>query len=359
MITLEVDNVVYDNFDSVSVSSALDTAASSFSATLFTSFGQRIPFTTSQRCVIRSGQHLLMTGTIEQLSASYGPDDHVVDIAGRSLLGDMVDSRVGPEFALNGPVELVDAVQAMIDSVPLTLTVRSEVGNIDPIAERDKVSSSVQDSAFIVAESYCRKRQVMLTDDAAGQVVLTRGSGVATDLQLINRPGEAGNIKSATVDYDFTGRYRVYEVRSQSNLGSLPPAFSVSGGGVDIFGLATDAEVRPGRVTCAVAEKSSSSEDCANRATWQANVARARSFRYSAVVAGHAQGGVLWQKNQLVFVDDVYAGIRGVFLVNGVTYDSDRQNGNTTTLDILTPDAYRVQAELDAVTQAVTSTGVL
>ena len=87
-----------------------------------------------------------------------------------------------------------------------------------------------------------------------------------------------------------------------------------------------------------------------NRATWEANIRRARSFEYEATVQGHSRNaqGDIWRVNQLVRVLDQFAGIDAILLIKKVSFESSLNSGNTTKLCMVVKDAYSLQAEQDA-----------
>ena len=93
-----------------------------------------------------------------------------------------------------------------------------------------------------------------------------------------------------------------------------------------------------------VPETNSSDSETRKRAEWEKNIRKARSRVYSAVVDGFRnQTGELWKVNQLVRVDDVFAGINSVMLVNSVIYSLTEDEGSTTSLSLVNRDAYTLE----------------
>ena len=80
---------------------------------------------------------------------------------------------------------------------------------------------------------------------------------------------------------------------------------------------------------------------------WEANIRRARSLEYTAVVQGHNVGGTLWKPNVLVPIDDDFSDIQATMLLKSVRFESTLQTGNVTTLTFTYKDAFTLQAQQD------------
>jgi prophage tail gpP-like protein len=213
----------------------------------------------------------------------------------------------------------------------------------------DLISPEPGDNAFEFIEKWARKRQVLLTPNGDGNVVITRGSATRIDAFLIHRVNsDDNNVISWGVDYDLTTRFNRYKMPSQLNLVALilagfttTEAIVEQGGGGNVI---TDGNIREGRQMVIVPEANSSDSESRKRAKWEKNIRKARSRIYSAVVDGYRnQTGDLWRVNRLIRVDDVFAGIDSVMLVNSVIYGLTEDEGSTTDIALVNRDAYTLE----------------
>jgi len=213
--------------------------------------------------------------------------------------------------------------------------------------------------AFDFLESLARKRQVLLSSDADGNLLIVKPTGVRNDQAAILHQvaGTQNNVLKYSVSYDSTGRFRTYMCFSQPN--AIPASLS---GLIDVNTVAAvekpvavlDEEIARNRQHVVVTEATFSRGEGTKRARWDANVRRARGKVYSPMMHGFRnQSGKLWAVNELVRVKDEYAGIDSVMLVDAVTFSLDGSAGRSTTLAMVERDAYTLElsdpSELDKI----------
>ena len=113
---------------------------------------------------------------------------------------------------------------------------------------------------------------------------------------------------------------------------------------VDQSGTIEDLEVRKGRQLIIVAEKSSSNGQAKERATWEANIRKARSQIYTVVVQGYrSDSGVLWSVNNLVSIVDEFSDINAQMLINSVKFMFSAAEGSRTEIGFVPKDSYQVK----------------
>jgi prophage tail gpP-like protein len=189
-------------------------------------------------------------------------------------------------------------------------------------------------------ESLARKRQVLLSSNAFGNILITRASGKAINATLQNRiKDNANNVMSYSVSYDTTGVYNIYRASGQQNPIAINGTESRSNYTIaEQISAIRDPNVRFGRQFSITSESAGSS--LADRTKWEYNVRKARSQVYSATVDGFRnQTGALWKINQIVNVDDEYAGIKSRMLINSVQFTLDA-DGRKTVLALVHKDSY-------------------
>ncbi|MCP4088202.1 MAG: hypothetical protein GY746_00185, partial [Gammaproteobacteria bacterium] len=150
------------------------------------------------------------------------------------------------------------------------------------------------------------------------------------------------NVKSWDIKYSYTTRYNKYACNSQDSFGQDPLADS-SGDGTSRAAYVTDSTIRAGRFLEIKAEESMTDAQCSKRANEEANLRRARSTVYTAIVAGTQQAdGSNWNLGDLVTVQDDFAGLKGEYLIRALEYSISVSGGSNTRITIAPVDAYTV-----------------
>lgn len=347
-LTLQVGGVQYDSFVSASVEIRLDALSNLFSFELSSKDGRPLPFLGGEAAQVFVDGERVLTGYIERVTASVDDTSHSVNVAGRDRTSDLVDSTLDSFSDLVAPISLKTIIERTIKNIGSRLSVIDQANPTDFNPAEDLASPEPGDNAFGFIEKLARKRQVMLTSNGDGNVVITRGSGtVIPGAALIHQVDNRGNnVMSSEVEYDLSDRFRTYKSPSQLNLVPLDQAGDttiesiVDQGSAD-EARAIDTEVRAGRQMVLAAESSFSDGQAQKRAEWERNIRKARAAVYSAVVDGYRnQVGQLWDVNQVVRVLDDYAGLNAMMLVNSVAFGLTEDEGSTTTLSLVRRNAY-------------------
>lgn len=342
---LEVNGIQYARFTTASAVISLDTIARGFSFTAVSTEGLPLPFKGGEPCRVIVDGTPVLDGFIEVVNVNYDASGHTITVEGRSKTGDLVDSSlIGTE--INPPISLKKIIEDVISEIGLDIDVIDNT-NIEIFNKaEDKVGPAVGENAFQFIERLARKRQVLLTSDGDGNVVITRSEPTEINVNLQNIiQSDRNNIISGSVSYDRTQRFRDYLVKSQLNTSSLVFSGSTDlSDVVDQGGSALDNEVRSGRQLVMKAEKASSSPQATERAIWEANIRRTRSQLYSVVVNEYrTKAGELWSENKLVFITDEFADINARMLINSIEFKFSTQEGRQTALGFVDKDAYQVE----------------
>lgn len=350
---LEVNGQEYQGFTSTQVDLRLDALCNAFSFTAVSEEGAPLPFVGGEACRIIVDGIAVLTGTIEEVEVSYGPRDHMITLRGRDRTSDLVDSNLLAINDIRGEgLTLQGLIEEVIEQLGSDLKVVDEAGTLlAPFnAAEDVTGPDLGQNAFEFIEKYSKKRQVLLTSNSAGDVLITQSSGTAVKATLQSIVGsDTNNIKEATGTYSTVNRYRNYTFASSQSFVALNSAGSTDlAEAVDQSGGTTDDDptIRDGRQFVLVPETAASSDQNIERAKWEANVRQARGRNYSAVVEGFRnQTGDLWRINTLVSVVDEFAGINSQMLINTVSFSFDIETGSTTSLSLLPSNAYTVTLE--------------
>jgi prophage tail gpP-like protein len=346
-VKLEVDGVQYTNFTAASCELRLDALSSSFSFDAVLPDGQALPFKGGEACKISVDGETVLTGFIEVVDDDLDGENHALTISGRDRTADLLDSTLGAVNDIRGEgLTLKALIELVISSLGLTLSVVDEVNPPVFNAAEDLPAPEPGDNAFGFIEKYARKRQVLLTSNAAGDVVIATNSGATAEGAVQHIIGaDDNNVMRRRFSYDTTGRYNAYRLTSSLNPVALNLAgdtdlASVVNQGAGVF----DTEIRAGRQLVLVAEAPFSDADCAKRANWEADLRKARGLIYSATVPGfrvdNTQPSALWATNKIYQIVDDSLGKVEPMLCNSIEFTLDVDGGRNTTLGFVGQNAY-------------------
>ena len=347
MITLEVNGVDYDNFVSATVSIRLDALTNTFSFEAVAPKNEPLPFKGGNPCKINVDGELALTGFIEVVSVRYDHESHVVTVSGRDKTGDLLDSTLDALDDIYGEnLTLKLLIERVIKSLNLDIKVIDQA-NPNPFDGAHDISAPEPgDNAFSFIEAHARKRQVLLTSNQNGDIVIAKNSetlGLGSVQHIIG--AEDNNVISADFTYDTTGRFNLYKLASSLNPIALNFAGDTSTAAiVNQSGVVTDNDIRKGRQLILVSETSLASSSCEDRAKWEADIRKSRGLIYSAVVDGFRSGDNLWEINRLYQIVDDFVGKEEIMLCNSIDFNWGL-DGATTALGFVGKNAYSLFIE--------------
>jgi prophage tail gpP-like protein len=347
MITIEIDGVEYTNFTSLSVSFFLDSIADEFVVSAVTDITEGFPVKQRATCRALVEGVPVVTGYIEQVSGSYDSKSYTIEISGKDKTVDVVDTTCAEDMTFEGETTLHSLIEQSLEKCGVTdIKVINEVDGLEPFSKKDLEAAQTGESLFAFIERHARKRQVLLTSNGNGDIVITRSADLLSGFELINKPNDPrNNIIAGDFNLDDSQRYNKYIFTTQDS-----PSFgefstdSEDATNKDKF--STDSQIRITRIYRAQAESPLSNEELQDRADWEANNRRIRSLSYSCKVAGHTIPGTKTPipVNKLVKVDDSFANISSVMLINRVVYNLTKDD-ESTTIGLVNKSAYTLQAE--------------
>ncbi len=348
-LRIKLNGEEYTNWTRATLSRSLETCSGGFSFTSTANEKSVFPIKRGDRVQISIDNQDGLNGFVEKIGGGYTAVSHEIIVSGRDKTGDFIDSSVRSIKEFTGAISLIDIIRNVLRSLGQTgISVIDNTSGIETFKNSDISSAEVGKNAFEFCELYARKRQVFLSTDGKGNILLTRANSEVAPVKLQNiLNGKDNNITSADFDFDDTKRFGVYEVKSQLNPYFLETG-DTPGNIVSQSGQANDSDIRSTRYLEINSEESSESQTCKDRANWQSNIRRARSMTYSPIVPVHSLNGYLLAPNVLMEVNDVFANIQATLLVRSVVYSESNTEGSKTQLDMTYRDAYTLQAEQDA-----------
>ncbi len=344
-INLQVNGVEYTNFTDASVSVALDTLSNDFTFTATLPAGQNLPFKGGESCTIVVDDELVMTGFIENVTGTYTAGSHVIIVSGRDKTADVLDSSINIMDDIRAPVTLKQIIEKVIEHIGADIAV-VDAASPEPFNKaEDIVAPQPGDNAFQFIEGYAQKRQVLLTSNAEGNIVITNSEATPSGGVLQNAlGGNSNNIVASSWAYLANGLYNKYIQKGQLDPVALSFGGSTSSDGVvSQQGEAVDDSIRAGRQLVTTPDKGFSQAQLQSRAEWSKKIRQGRSVSYSCDTQGFQNSaGALWTVNTLVSIFDDFADIDRDLLLNSIQF-SYSGRGSISLLTFVEADAYELQ----------------
>ncbi|MBD8554923.1 Mu P family protein [Rhizobium sp. CFBP 8762] len=371
-ITLRIDGVPFDQWESGEVSRDMKDFSGSFSFTFrdgvrsaqtfdYASLGAPFKLRPGHAVDILIDGALVLKGFIEKVSPSIDDGRAEVTVSGRDVTGDLIDSAAltdGPAEFKN--VKLEEAVKRV--AAPFKIGVRNEIDTGEPFT---RYSLDLSETAFSAIEKGARSRHALILSDGVGNIVITRTgkTRAPTPLRL------PGNILSSSATFSHENRHSETIVRGQGEKAGkertgpsaldataepLMPTDRKAGDGsataAERKGTAATGRVKDDKITrhrpiVHLARTKADATGAQDEADWRQRTARADGEEVSVTVKGFGQdgssgtGGRVWRVNELVYVSDAFLDIERDLLVSAVTFSED-ESGRHTQLTLTSPEAF-------------------
>jgi prophage tail gpP-like protein len=156
-------------------------------------------------CKVYIDSDLVLTGWVDAFRPNVSAEEHVVEVTGRSITCDFVDSSVTIE---GGQLKGLTVRQiAELLAQPFGIKVIAKVEG-DPVPE---VQIQQCETCFQVVERLARLQELLITDDVDGNLVLTRAGDDRSTTELV----QGVNMMLANADLDDSDRFSDYIVKAQ------------------------------------------------------------------------------------------------------------------------------------------------
>lgn len=330
-LSLIVGGVQWRGWKEVRVSAGLTRAARDFDVSVTERWpgqGDPLPLHPGQACEVRLDDEPVLTGWIDTDAPDFSSSTHGVRIAGRSRTADLVDCAALVRGGQFKNYDLVAISRALAAPFKVGVEVEVPVG-----AAFADVQVQPGETCFELIERLCRLRAVLASDDARGNLVLTRaGAGGRGRAEALV---QGTNILSASAVRSHAERFSDYRVRGQQ------------AGTDNLFGTQAsqpaahvkDATITRHRPMLVIAEAQGSGATFRDRAIWERSIAAARGASASVTVRGWRQStGNLWSPGFIVPVRSSWLRLERDMLIEAVEYRKDVQ-GEYATLTLVAPEA--------------------
>lgn len=379
MILLRVNGEDFNNFIDMSVSNSLQALSGKFEFTATSDDQGNFPFTVGDKVqvLIKELDFLvgIANGFIDTISINYSKNTHTLRVSGRDKTEDIIDSHIkdielgsGTGFTLT---QVIQSVLKFLEISEKDIKVIDQVGKLDPFFKGEIGSAGQGETGFSFINKYAEKRQVLLSNDGDGNIVLTRVENPLRNGEILNIKNAplTNNVKSAKVVYDHSQRFHDYSVISAANIGTECVGFAgeptTKCGADQVNDLVNrqgksdiDDDIRITRKFVLIPSATMTIDTATKRAEWERSLRIARSKKYHVTVQGFlSNDNLIWQAGQLVKVRDEFASINADLIVSEISYNFSVDGGSTTTLTLLPQDVYKPLLELDALKIKVNKMG--
>ena len=352
MIELEVNGQRFTGFKEIAADRSYTEVPADFSfvATTEPDNLAEFPIKKGDKCRVIIDDQPFITGSIDVTEVVHDENRHEISVKGRSAVADLVDSTMDGNFEINGPIPLKTALMRIIELAGSDVAVIDKTGEpIEEFGPNENLAGEIGSPVWGFMVELAIKKQVLLTEDGQGNVIITRGEGrEVTDNFVKKQFGQDNNIKGSRCRRSERERYNTYKVLSQDDSASLDGITLDNLDAVESSsksGEAKDDAIRISRVKCLVAEKASQPSECTTRAVWQSNVSRVNAFSYSCDVQGFVtDSGLMLEPGLMPHVTDDFAQVDSALIIDKVSVTFTENGGSISNLDFVLPDAFRLIA---------------
>ncbi len=339
----------YTYWENASVERTLDLACGQFSFTTSPTTKSRFPIKYDDKIMILVDGVTVLTGYVEVINVSLSSSNSSFSVSGRDNICDLTDSGV-PEEAktFQGAIGLQEIIMRIIRAIGIQdLSVISLATSITPFTDKEIEAFEFGGNAFDFITSISRKRNVFITSDGKGRLILYYPPFGTHGGRLIhNENDRSNNILSIEYKNDRTQLFNKYKCAAQDNasannlqalgkiMGNVPPE------AIKNENTFIDSNVRSGRYIEIQGEESMNSCELKKRAEEESNIRRTRSLTYGITIQGHSLDGEVLRCGYVLTVSDSVFKQQGTFLIKRIVYSADVSSGSTTRLDLTYQQSY-------------------
>lgn len=333
-VVLTVDSQQWDGWTEMSITSSLETIAGEFDLTVTTQWSEASPRVIRQGmpCTVALGSDTVVTGYIDDFIPSYDAENVSIRVTGRDKTGDLVDSSVVHKSGQWKGVRLEKLAEEICKPYGVAVINETDTGEAFP-----SVALEQGETAFDLLDRLAKQRGVLLTADGLGRLVITRASTKRAGVALVL----GKNILAARGRFSWRERNSQYIVKGTTSAGGSTwdeqPA-KVTGGRQTIV---DDNEINRYRPKILVNEDSLTVGGANTRGEWFKARMLGEANSTEITLAGwreNGDSGPLWQKNQLVDIDDPVQNLKTTWLIKTVTF-TEGDNGRICVLTLVPPES--------------------
>ncbi|HAX9759346.1 contractile injection system protein, VgrG/Pvc8 family [Escherichia coli] len=342
-VTLRTDGRLFTGWTSVSVTRSIESVAGYFE------LGVNVPPGTDlsglapgKKFTLEIGGQIVCTGYIDSRRRQMTADSMKITVAGRDKTADLIDCAAvysGGQWK-NRTLEQI----ARDLCAPYGVTVRWELSDKESSAAFPGFTLDHSETVYEALVRASRARGVLMTSNAAGELVFSRAASTATDELVL---GE--NLLTLDFEEDFRDRFSEYTVKGYARANGAEGDDIDAKSIVSRKGTATDSDVTRYRPMIIIADSKITAKDAQARALREQRRRLAKSITFEAEIDGWTRkDGQLWMPNLLVTIDaSKYAIKTTELLVSKVNLILNDQDGLKTRVSLSPREGFLVPVESD------------
>ncbi|ELP7076591.1 baseplate protein [Escherichia coli] len=342
-VTLRTDGRLFTGWTSVSVTRSIESVAGYFE------LGVNVPPGTDlsglapgKAFTLEIDGQIVCTGYIDSRRRQMTADSMKITIAGRDKTADLIDCAAvysGGQWK-NRTLEQI----ARDLCAPYGVTVRWELSDKESSAVFPGFTLDHSETVYEALVRASRARGVLMTSNAAGELVFSRAASTATDELVL---GE--NLLTLDFEEDFRDRFSEYTVKGYARANGAEGDDIDAKSIVSRKGTATDSDVTRYRPMIIIADSKITAKDAQARALREQRRRLAKSITFEAEIDGWTRkDGQLWMPNLLVTIDaSKYAIKTTELLVSKVTLILNDLDGLKTRVSLAPREGFLVPVESD------------
>jgi prophage tail gpP-like protein len=332
---------VYDGWESIRIQRGMDQLAGTFSFSLQDKWRNQFRNWTmvpGEEVSVFIGGQPVIRGFIDSLKVSVKNDSRTMEVVGRDVTGDLVDTSISATAPAEYKLVTIQQLANTFVTLPFAIPVTFDTNIGGPF---EKFTVKPGESPFDLLSRAAKLRGLLIQSTEIGSLNITNRQS-PTSVAVSPTPLVQGvNILEAEGSYDYTDRFFSYTVKGQAQANDLFNRKAVS----QVFGQAFDANIRPTRTKTIIADGSVDFISGQKLAAWEASIAAAKSSEVRIKVQGWKTDplgvGLIWRPNTLVLVRAPFIGQQGTqMLIRAVQFNKSIGEGTTTDLELIRPDAY-------------------
>ncbi|HFM0120221.1 phage baseplate assembly protein [Escherichia coli] len=342
-VTLRTDGRLFTGWTSVSVTRSIESVAGYFE------LGVNVPPGTDlsglapgKKFTLEIEGQIVCTGYIDSRRRQMTADSMKITVAGRDKTADLIDCAAvysGGQWKKRTLEQIARDLCA-----PYGVTVRWELSDKESSAAFPGFTLDHSETVYEALVRASRARGVLMTSNAAGELVFSRAASTATDELVL---GE--NLLTLDFEEDFRDRFSEYTVKGYARANGAEGDDIDAKSIVSRKGTATDSDVTRYRPMIIIADSKITAKDAQARALREQRRRLAKSITFEAEIDGWTRkDGQLWMPNLLVTIDaSKYAIKTTELLVSKVTLILNDQDGLKTRVSLSPREGFLVPVESD------------
>lgn len=342
-VTLRTDGRLFTGWTSVSVTRSIESVAGYFE------LGVNVPPGTDlsglapgKEFTLEIDGQIVCTGYIDSRRRQMTADSMKITVAGRDKTADLIDCAAvyrGGQWKKRTLEQIARDLCA-----PYGVTVRWELSDKESAASFPSFTLDHSETVYEALVRASRARGVLMTSNAAGELVFSRAASAVTDELILGK-----NLLTVDFDEDFRDRFSEYIVKGYARANGADGDDIDAKSIVSRKGTATDSDVTRYRPMIIIADSKITAKDAQARALREQRRRLAKSITFEAEIDGWTRrDGQLWMPNLLVTIDaSKYAIKTTELLVSKVNLILNDQDGLKTRVSLAPREGFLVPVESD------------